>query len=182
MSDLTVVILVIKVYNKNTMTATYAGGRKMDVNLVMLKNDGSQKTFPLPSSVTVIGRRKNCDLRIPLMSVSKKHCQVHSDGGKLKVRDLGSRNGTQLNGQRVEEADIKAGDHLQVGPLKFVFQVDGVPEKIEPPAPGQKTAAAPEAKAGPAEEMISEEMDDELFGSFDDLDELDGLDDLESLD
>lgn len=154
----------------------------MNVNLVMFKSDGAQKTFPLPSSVTVIGRRRNCDLRIPLMSVSKKHCQVHEDGGKLKIRDLGSRNGTQLNGQRVEEADIKAGDHLQVGPLKFVFQIDGVPQNIATPVPDKNSSAAPAAKAGPAEKIISEETDDELFGSFDDLDELEGLDELESLD
>ena len=156
----------------------------MDVNLVMLKRDGSQKMFPLPSSVTVIGRRRSCDLRIPLMSVSKKHCQVHQDSGKLKVRDLGSRNGIQINGQRVEEAEVKAGDWLQVGPLKFVFQVDGTPQNVQTPSSGKEASNAPQvkAKAEAEEEIISEEVGDELFGNFDDLDELEGLDELEPLD
>lgn len=154
----------------------------MDVNLIMFKRDGSQKMFPLPSSVTVIGRRRSCDLRIPLMSVSKKHCQVHRDSGKLKIRDLGSRNGIQLNGQRVEEAEIKAGDWLQVGPVKFVFQIDGTPQNMQAPPSGKEASGTPQAKAEAAEEIISEETDDELFGSFDDLDELEGLDELDSLD
>jgi len=157
----------------------------MDVNLVMFKRDGSQKMFPLPSGVTVIGRRRSCDLRIPLMSVSKKHCQVHWDSGKLKIRDLGSRNGIQLNGQRVEEAEIKAGDWLQVGPLKFIFQIDGTPQNIQAPSSDKEVSGAPQAKAEAAKELISEETGDELFGSFDDLDDLDeleGLDELDSLD
>ena len=153
----------------------------MDVNLVMFKRDGSQKMFPLPSGVTVIGRRRSCDLRIPLMSVSKKHCQVHQDSGKLKIRDLGSRNGIQLNDQKVEEAEIKAGDRLQVGPLKFIFQIDGTPQNIQPPSSEKEPSGAPQAKAEAAEEIISEEAGDELFGSFDDLDELEGLDELDSL-
>ena len=154
----------------------------MDVNLVMFKSDGSQKMFPLPSSVTVIGRRRSCDLRIALMSVSKKHCQVHRDSGKLKIRDLGSRNGIQLNGQKVAEAEIKAGDRLQVGPLKFIFQIDGTPQDIQVPPSEKEASGAPQAKAKAAEELISEETGDELFGSFDDLDELEGLDELDSMD
>ena len=116
------------------------------------------------------------------MSVSKKHCQVHRDSGKLKIRDLGSRNGIQVNGQRVEEAEIKAGDWLQVGPLKFVFQIDGTPQNIQVPSSGKEAPVVPQAKAEAAEELISEETGDELFGSFDDLDDLDELEGLDSLD
>ena len=47
----------------------------------------------------------------------------------MKVRDLGSHNGTYLNGEQVDkEAVIKAGDYIEVGSLKFVFQIDGQPE------------------------------------------------------
>ena len=48
----------------------------MDVNLVLFKKDGSQETFPMPSSITVIGRRDDCDLRIPLADVSRRHCEL----------------------------------------------------------------------------------------------------------
>jgi len=61
----------------------------MVVNLVLVSKNGDQKTFPLPSNVTVIGRRRNCDLWIPLDSVSRRHCQLSLEDGTLKVRDLG---------------------------------------------------------------------------------------------
>jgi len=102
----------------------------MQVNVVLVKRSGKQKSFSLPSNVTVIGRRHDCDLRIPLSSVSKRHCQVSYDQGVLKVRDLGSRNGTLLNGKKIKEAQVKAGDYVEVGPLKFVFQIDGQPKDI----------------------------------------------------
>ncbi|MHC4185792.1 MAG: FHA domain-containing protein, partial [Planctomycetota bacterium] len=103
----------------------------MDVNLVLFKKNGSRKSFTLPSSVTVIGRRSDCDLYAPLTSVSKRHCQLHCDQGILKIRDLGSRNGTYLNGKRINEAVIQAGDHIKVGPLTFALQIDGQPENVD---------------------------------------------------
>jgi len=105
----------------------------MDINLVLFRKNGSQKVIPMPSSVTVIGRQHNCDLRIPLISVSKRHCQLIHSNGILKVRDLGSRNGTFLNGKTVKEAELTAGNSIEIGPLKFILQIDGKPEKIENP-------------------------------------------------
>ena len=106
----------------------------MDINLVLFKKNGSRKMFPLPSSVTVIGRRHSCDLRIPLTSVSKKHCQLTHNNGVLKIRDLGSRNGTILNNKRIDEAVIQANDSIKIGPLTFLFQIDGYPKDIIQPA------------------------------------------------
>jgi len=105
----------------------------MNVNLVLLKRNGTRKSFPLPSTVTVIGRRQDCDLCIPLMLVSRKHCEINQDQHVLKLRDLGSRNGTYINGKRVDEVDIKPGDYIQIGPVTFGLQIDGQPENITPP-------------------------------------------------
>lgn len=105
----------------------------MNINLVLLKKNGLQKAFSLPSSVTVIGRRHDCDFCIPLMSVSRRHCQLSFDGKTLKIRDLGSHNGTILNGQRVDESVVNAGDALKIGPLAFIFQIDDKPESIVHP-------------------------------------------------
>lgn len=127
----------------------------MDVNLVLFKKNGEQKTFPLPSSVTVIGRRHNCDLCIPLMSVSKRHCQLNRDGGMLKIRDLGSRNGTILNGKPINEAVVKAGDSIGIGPLAFVFQIDGKPEKVG--RPQQPVRSLPKQSV-PEEDIVDEQF------------------------
>ena len=99
----------------------------MNVNLVLFRKDGTTKSFTLPSTVTVVGRREDCDLCIPLMVVSRKHCELNLDQEQLKLRDLGSRNGTFLNDRQVEEIQVNAGDRIRVGPVTFAVQVDGEP-------------------------------------------------------
>ena len=102
----------------------------MKVNLILFKKDGTVMLFPLPSTVTVIGRYRGCDLCIPLMLVSRKHCELYIYQGKLTVRDLSSRNGTFLNGEKVDEAHIQAGDLLKIGPFTFGIQIDEIPKDI----------------------------------------------------
>lgn len=174
LSDLSVVIRRFWVYNEkqNSSGETQIGAEEgMDVNLVLLKKNGSRRILPLPSSVTVIGRRSNCDLHIPLIAVSRRHCQLSRDGGVLKIRDLGSRNGTYLNGKRIDEAAIQPGDHIKVGPLTFVFQIDGQPENVNMLRPGGRQA--------PQEGTSTEKSTAEGSDSFA---ELDGLDSLEEPD
>ena len=141
----------------------------MDVNLVLLKKNSSQKAFSLSSGVTVIGRRHDCDLRIPLMSVSKRHCQLNRDEGTLKIRDLSSRNGTYLNGKRIDEAVIQAGDYIEIGPLKFVLQIDGEPKDIAQPELAAQ--ALPQERASTGDSAADD------FDSFIEMDEVDSLED-----
>jgi predicted component of type VI protein secretion system len=99
--------------------------------LVMFRSDGERRSFSMARDMTVIGRREDCDLRIPLGEVSRKHCRIIRDGDSLKLEDLGSSNGTFLNAQRVQEALLTPGDTIQVGPVVFVLQVDGQPADDE---------------------------------------------------
>jgi pSer/pThr/pTyr-binding forkhead associated (FHA) protein len=160
----------------------------MQVNLVLVKKGGSQKSFPLPSSVTVIGRRGDCDLCVPLSSVSRRHCQLSLESNTLKVRDLDSRNGTLLNGKLIDEATVGAGDLVEVGPLKFVFQIDGKPENVElpklttPDASGKNEAKSIEDEPFVALDGVDDEVGNDGLGEgndpFDsDMDTL--LDDLD---
>lgn len=105
----------------------------MDVNLVLFKKDGTNKSFRLPSAVTVIGRRQESDLCIPLMVVSRRHCELNLEKGRLKLRDLGSRNGTYINGQRVDQAEVNPGDKIQIGPITFAVQIDNQPAELSTP-------------------------------------------------
>lgn len=158
----------------------------MDVNLILLKKNNSQKAFSLSSGITVIGRRHDCDLRIPLMSVSRRHCQLNRDEGVLKIRDLGSRNGTYLNGKRIDEAVIQAGDYIEVGPLKFVLQIDGEPKDIAEPELAaqvlpQESASTSDSAADDFESFIELDELDSSEGESDSLlDELDSLDEIDS--
>lgn len=107
----------------------------MQVALVMFTADGQRRRFPLQRDVTVIGRREDCDLRIPLTEVSRKHCRLVKDPNGLRLEDLGSSNGTFHNGSRIQESMVQPGDHMQIGPVTFTVQIDGFPsdDMIEPP-------------------------------------------------
>ena len=119
----------------------------MQVNLVFLKKDGTTSSFLLPSTVTFIGRRQDCDFCIPLSVVSRRHCEINLDSGKVTVRDLASRNGTLVNGEPIEEAQVKAGDVLKIGPVEFVVQVDGVPSDFRKYLPDTESASSDQTSA-----------------------------------
>ena len=105
----------------------------MDVVLVMFKDD-EQREFPLASKKVILGRRPDCDLRIPTRDVSRRHCEIGpgEKRSELVVRDLGSSNGTFVNDKRVAEAKLKPGDRLTVGPVTFVVRINGEPAEIKP--------------------------------------------------
>lgn len=104
----------------------------MDVSLVMFKADGTRRDFPVAKQRVVVGRKPDCDLRIPLSSVSRQHCEIRLDGEQLHVRDLGSSNGTYHNNVRVQEAVLSPGDHIVIGPVVFTVVINGEPEHILP--------------------------------------------------
>ena len=142
----------------------------MNVNLVLFKKSGESKNFTLPSAVTVVGRRQDCDLCVPLMVVSRRHCELNQDQGQLRLRDLGSRNGTFVNGRRVEETQLNPGDEIQIGPVKFGVQINGEPTElkvsdsaiIQPPehiAEFEQDGAAKDEKLKSAQEDALNEVD-----------------------
>ena len=99
----------------------------MQVVLVMFRSGGERRSFSMTRDMTVIGRREDCDFRIPLGEISRKHCRLIKDDGVLRAEDLGSSNGTYINGVRVQEGVLEPGDTLKVGSVVFVVQIDGVP-------------------------------------------------------
>lgn len=137
----------------------------MDVNLVLFKKDGTNKSFRLPSTITVIGRRQESDLCIPLMVVSRRHCELNLEKGRLKLRDLGSRNGTYINGQRVDQAEVNPGDKIQIGPITFAVQIDNQPAELSTPdsviLQPPEHLAVPEKQAVDQGETFLEPADDD---------------------
>jgi pSer/pThr/pTyr-binding forkhead associated (FHA) protein len=69
--------------------------------------------------MTVVGRQEACDLRLEHKSVSKLHCVIVKTDGLLFLRDLGSTNGTRVNGQRVRRAALLPNDQLNIANYKF---------------------------------------------------------------
>jgi len=132
----------------------------MDVNLVMFKSDGQRKDFPLVNTVSVIGRGEECELQIPLLNVSRRHCELRLDGDIIRVKDLASSNGTYLNNQRISEGELTAGDRLAIGPIVFTIQVDGQPEEVSPVKSGGGLVAEDAVVDGPT--VISEDVEIEI--------------------
>lgn len=105
----------------------------MNVSLVMFKADGSRRDFAVTKPRIVVGRTNDCDLRIPLSSVSRQHCEFRLEGEQFKLQDLGSSNGTFRNNSRIsQETLLDAGDEIVIGPVVFTVVIDGQPDTIDP--------------------------------------------------
>ena len=122
----------------------------MDVTLTIVHADGRTRDVPLRRPRTVIGRKPDCNIRVPVSSVSREHCEIKVDGDRVVVHDLGSSNGTYINRERIQaEATLSPGDLLAVGPAVFVVRIDGDPAKIDAKQ-ARSRGAAPEPVAAAA--------------------------------
>lgn len=89
--------------------------------LIAQGEDGLLAEYPLSLQVTSIGRSPDNDIRVAKSAVSRKHAKVVFGPEGYTVIDLGSENGTFVNGKRVSEHLLKNGDRLLIGPTEFVF-------------------------------------------------------------
>ena len=103
----------------------------------------------LVKDLTLVGRNEDCDVRLDHKSVSKLHCIIVKTDGLLLIRDLGSTNGTRVNGQRVRRAALLPNDSLGIANAKYQvkFGIDLEAEDKPPPAPGPADAKPDEPKA-----------------------------------
>lgn len=102
--------------------------------------DGSNP-IEIIKDLTVVGRKEECDLRLDHKSVSKMHCVIVKTDGLLLLRDLGSTNGTRVNGQRVRRAALLPNDQLTIANYKFRVSLgpDEAPRAPSPVAPNEHT-------------------------------------------
>lgn len=85
----------------------------------------------------LVGRRSSCDISLRFPNVSSHHCELELKNGYWVVRDLGSRNGVKVNGERVESKFLMPGDILSIArhrfELSYTPQADGpIPEDENP--------------------------------------------------
>jgi pSer/pThr/pTyr-binding forkhead associated (FHA) protein len=73
----------------------------------------------LDRAMIVVGRHPGCDTRLNFPRVSRHHCCLIASAGGVLVRDLGSTNGTRINGQRVQAGRLGPGDELAIAHLRF---------------------------------------------------------------
>lgn len=87
---------------------------------VALELDG--QVVEVTSGRVVVGRSRECDVQVDDANASRRHCEIVQDGGDTwEVVDLGSTNGTELNGRRVARAPLADGDRIRIGETEIVF-------------------------------------------------------------
>lgn len=120
----------------------------------LILNPGTPQGHPIPlkPGINSLGRRGGNDFTINDPSVSGSHCQVIVSETGVRLLDLGSTNGTFVNGARITEAELKPGEQILLGGVKLVFEGDTgtvrplpiLPEITPAPAaPAAAVTAAP---------------------------------------
>jgi hypothetical protein len=100
--------------------------------------DANGKRYPILKGRTVIGRGSEADVTLDDTGASRRHAEVQWDGARARVRDLGSTNGTQLNGSPVKEAVLEPDSVITIGRSRIVFRVlaearaDSAPSSARP--------------------------------------------------
>ena len=129
----------------------------------------SGQPMPLAES-TVLGRSRDCDITIPYRMLSRQHVRLERVGDTLMVTDLGSSNGTYLNGKRIQQGTAMPGDTLTLARLNFVI---AGPETRSPDSDPARTQLRPALSAAALAEAqqqvriepadVSDSMEDELI-------------------
>lgn len=112
------------------------------------------KTYPLRGS-TVMGRHSECHICVNADGISRKHVQIDVEPDGLKVRDLGSSNGTFVNGKKVEDSDLKVGDELKIDNIRFLVQTPGMTDPALEKSSQSDVKATQKRPAAPVEEEKS---------------------------
>ncbi len=144
----------------------------MKVQLIVVRGKPEGKVIPLAGPKFKIGRGETCHLRPNSEQVSREHAEFTIESSAVIVRDLGSRNGTLVNGKALttEACKLKDRDLVQVGPLTFAVSIQDAPKsaaKAATPAVESPAAAAgvAPAKGKPSlDDVPAEDIDSWLFG------------------
>lgn len=141
----------------------------MQVRLKVIggKNDNREIRIAVPEFI--IGRGDEAHLKPTSDLISRQHCSIKIGDGKVLVQDMGSRNGTFVNGVQLSQAiEAKAGDILRVGRLQFELLIDiAEPSMKRPKVEGVAEAAARTAgtaggNSGDIEDSISSWLTEEI--------------------
>lgn len=107
----------------------------MSAKLIEPGNGGSRmREIPLIGEEFLIGRGADCDFRVHEEDISRHHCLIHLRGAEITLTDLGSSNGTTVNGQRVlSQVELKSGDEIVLGSkCKLIVDLGDVPGGVLP--------------------------------------------------
>lgn len=117
--------------------------------LVFIEGTEAGKRHPLTADATVLGRHSNCDLVVTGPAVSGTHCRIEKTAEGYRVVDLGSTNGTFVNGQRVESQGLRNQDVLKLGSTPLRIEGDDLPASPDGLDPARTTGSLARAQIRP---------------------------------
>lgn len=96
--------------------------------------EGEKNQTSIIQEITIIGRGSDCDIVLPDERVSRQHTEIHFNGESYLISDLGSFNGTYLNGKMLGDTHpLENGDQLQIGPVRLRFELLAIPRQSPRP-------------------------------------------------
>lgn len=97
----------------------------VETRLLVTSGRTTSKDISLCQYPVIVGRHRDCQLRVTSRLVSRRHCLLDNQDGWLAVEDLGSSNGTIVNGNKISSRTIvRPGDSLEIGPIAFEIHYD----------------------------------------------------------
>ena len=89
--------------------------------LLVMRGPNAGSRFRLDGDLTTAGRHPDSDIFLDDVTVSRRHAEFYRHGAGFTVRDVGSLNGTYVNRERIEEAELVGGDEVQIGKFRLLF-------------------------------------------------------------
>ena len=112
-------------YDQGYAQDPYGGQSVRPMVAILRLDDGSNRTYTLRQGSNVVGRGQDADFRLPDTGVSRRHLEISWDGQNAMLTDLGSTNGSTVNGTPVQNWQLADGDVIRVGHSSLVFRFQG---------------------------------------------------------
>jgi pSer/pThr/pTyr-binding forkhead associated (FHA) protein len=89
--------------------------------LVVQRGPGAGSRYLLDTDLSTVGRHPESDIFLDDITVSRRHVEFRRENDTFRVHDVGSLNGTYLNGDRVDDAELQNGDEVRIGKFRLIF-------------------------------------------------------------
>ncbi|MBI4616623.1 MAG: FHA domain-containing protein [Planctomycetes bacterium] len=97
------------------------------LTLVQGGEPNDPREIPLAAGAVVLGRRRECQAVLADVECSGRHCEIRAEGGGHVLSDLGSTNGTLVNGKKIERVALAHGDEIALGGLRYIYHSPALP-------------------------------------------------------
>jgi hypothetical protein len=122
LAAIVIILVVILIVRRSGSAAAPASGLKVRASVEIVWSDGRRQTFLIDRARTTVGRAPDNVLVVSDGQASTHHAEINVSPSGFSIRDLGSSNGTLVNGRRVTDSPLYIGDTVQIGSTKLILR------------------------------------------------------------